>query len=1054
MRTSVFAHRHRPPRPRVRTIHRLIAACFGLVTLWPTSTFAQADPLLFLKRTKPNVLLVVDTRLHMQRDADGVFLDPNTYTRLGLGWESQIGIEFGVNTNQKYRRKYFTLGHSDDSLSSDRFTASSIAIVGDLEPGYSNFWSRTRLAVARTALTQAVQDNQNVVRFGLLRMRQSSPSWGTEKNEGPVVIDPSNTALQTPTETGNTGRWRITWPQVATVNGLLTSVQTPLVRPDASTANADVLTILSRGVGVSNALIPSGRDSKTALDAPVEYMLGDAKAEAQRLFAADSQYRNTVVVLVVAGGEGTTASSQNPAGKASQFLNISGHRVPIYVVALAPPSAHVSQLQSIAATSGGRYVEITKAMIDAVAPGVPVPELVRAVNLAVQHVFAAQTDFDAAPTAPLPYGPLTEFQVTSPIVGTVNLKNARDINGTPLVNTEVLAPSGAVLPQRSNVLLTTAFALPGFEARLRAFRMYEPVADATKPSGYRFQADGTPLWVAGVPAADSRNIFTVLPDGTVTPFTVGNASALSGYLNVPDPAALITYVRSRPINAPVGSTPAIMDPPSIDPPPDEDYPAFVLEHQNRRGIVWIGANDGMLHAIDSRLGIEVWAFIPFNLLPKLRAVLDDHAVGNVDYFVDSSPKVADVKIDGAWRTYLIVGQGPGGTFYQAFDVTLDDIAETVTPDDDNIANVLGYFSAADSVPFRWSFPSYSSFDPAIQPYGDVAATASALEKSVGESWSDPAVGQIKDQNGRFAVILGSGFLGYTRQQQANRGGTVAGTTFYLLDVRNGTVFDSRSVGSDNVAENVDSCATANDCTRMKNALQADPVATGPPDSRYVTKAYIGDLDGRVWRFDFSTDADGDPVMTSNPTKLFENGAAHPLFASMAAVNVGSTQQYIFYGTGLDLLPSNGVNQQYKLMGLLDQGAAAVQKFAILLARVDGLGDDEKVTSFPAVAGDIVFFTTSVFKPASPQLASDANLYAVTFVGGPAYDNTGDNKVTNSDTVKLKTLLAAGRATAPFIVDQHLVFGVGSKVEIFGDPQDYNNGVGQVGVRILSWREVR
>jgi hypothetical protein len=1054
MSTAAAAADSRPSRTNPWAARLLIVVGPGLVSLAPASALAQADPLLFLKRTKPNVLLVVDTRMRMQRDADEIFYDPNTYTRLGLGWEDPLGIQAGVNTDQKYRRKYATLEHSDDSLFSDRFTASNIQIVGDLQSDYATFWSRTRLVVARTALTLAVQDNQGVVRFGLLRMRQSSPTWGTEKNEGPVMIDPGNTVLQPLTETGTAGRWRITWPLVSSVNGQITSVQTPLVRPDASTANADVLTILSRGVGVSNGLIAAGRDSMTALDAPVEYMLDDARAEAQRLFAADSQYRNTIVVLVVGGGEGTTASSQNPAGKASQFLNVSGHRVPIYVVALAPPSAHVPQLQSIAANSGGRYFEITKAMIDAVAPGVPVPELTRAVNLAVQHVFASQTDFDTAPSAPLPYGPLTEFQVTSPIVGTVNLKNARDINGTPLANTEVLAPGGAVLPQRSNVLLTTAFALPGFEARLRAFRMYEPVADTTKPSGYRFDADGTPLWVASTPAADSRNIFTVLPDGTVTPFTVSNAGAFASYLNVSDPAALISYVRSRPINAPVGSTPAIMDPPSIDPPPDEDYPAYALEHQERRGLVWIGANDGMLHAIDSRLGIEVWAFIPFNLLPKLRAVLDDHAVGNFDYFVDSSPKVADVKVDGSWRTYLIVGQGPGGTFYQTFDVTLDGIANAVAPDDGNITNVLGYFDDAASVPFKWSFPGYSSFDPAIQPYGDIAAVASAIDKSVGESWSDPAVGQVKDQNGKFAVILGSGFLSYTRQQQSNRGGTVAGTTFYLLDVEDGTVFDSRSVGSDSVAETVDSCAAANDCTRMKNALQADPVATGPPDSRYITKAYLGDLDGRVWRFDFATDAGGNPTMSSNPTKLFENGAAHPLFASMAAVNVGSTQQYVFYGTGSDLMPSNGVNQQYKLMGLLDQGASATQKFAILLARVDGLGDDEKVTSFPAVAGDIVFFTTTTFKPASPQLSSDANLYAVTFVGGPAYDNTGDNKVTTSDTVKLKTLAAGGRATAPFIVDQHLVLGVGGKVEIFGDPQDYNNGVGQVGVRILSWREIR
>ena len=47
--------------------------------------------------------------------------------------------------------------------------------------------------------------------------------------------------------------------------------------------------------------------------------------------------------------------------------------------------------------------------------------------------------------------------------------------------------------------------------------------------------------------------------------------------------------------------------------------------------------------------------------------------------------------------------------------------------------------------------------------------------------------------------------------------------------------------------------------------------------------------------------------------------------------------------------------------------------------------------------------------------------------------------------------ATGRATAPFVVDQHLVFTAGGKVQIMGDPTDYNNGFGQVGVRILSWR---
>ena len=41
---------------------------------------------------------------------------------------------------------------------------------------------------------------------------------------------------------------------------------------------------------------------------------------------------------------------------------------------------------------------------------------------------------------------------------------------------------------------------------------------------------------------------------------------------------------------------------------------------------------------------------------------------------------------------------------------------------------------------------------------------------------------------------------------------------------------------------------------------------------------------------------------------------------------------------------------------------------------------------------------------------------------------------NGETPKVKTLLAAGRATAPFIVDQHLVFGAGNSIQVFGDAE--------------------
>jgi hypothetical protein len=197
-------------------------------------------------------------------------------------------------------------------------------------------------------------------------------------------------------------------------------------------------------------------------------------------------------------------------------------------------------------------------------------------------------------------------------------------------------------------------------------------------------------------------------------------------------------------------------------------------------------------------------------------------------------------------------------------------------------------------------------------------------------------------------------------------------------------------------------------------------------------------------------------MVNPATKIYDAGANHPVFASMATVTVGAVQQYIFLATGSDLLPTKGlgvIKAGFKMLAVLDSGASGVATFQITLPRLANGTEDEKPTSFPAVAGDIVFFTTTTFKPSIPCTLPDANLYALTFIGGPAYDNTGDDTVTGADTPRVATV-AGRRATAPFITDQHVAFGTGSDVELFGDAEDYNNGVGQVGVRILSWREVR
>ena len=1079
---------------------------------------------------KPNVIFVVDTSNRMQRDAatdltnqttassTSSYYDPFVYAKTNALYETPLGVT-AANTTTTYRRKYVNLAFT--SGSGDKFSATTIQVTGDKDATYTRFGAPTRLSIARAAMYQALVENRYVARFGLVQMRQKTPVMGAQGNSGPVAD--ADTNQMAPTDSGSvTGRWNVTRPTVGGDNGAQAAAQAVVIKADSATANTDVLSKLSmniRGVwdGIGGApnplpapLIPAGNDDANHVDAPVKYMLDDAKTEAARLVNTNSDpaCRNTIVVLIVGGGEGNTAgafTNTDLGSTATGFAPIAtGRRVPVYVVALAPPASDVAGLKAIATNSGGQYFEITKAQMDAalastsqiatggvLAPNglVVVPEAVKAIDTAVQHAFAASSDFNTTPAAPritdsaTPVGRVSEFQVTSPIIGTVNLNNAKDITGATLPAPQppdVKDKQGNVIPQRNNLMVTTAFSLPGFDAVMRGFRTYKAVADSTQPSGYKFSSDGTPLWIARTPIdPNQRNLFTAAPDGSMVELTTANVAVLAPLMNLStgDATAVISAVRSLPLGAPVDSTPAFLNPPSLDPPPDDAYPGFAATNKDRRTLIWIGTNRGFFEAIDARTGLEVWGFVPLNLLPKLRTLRDGQPVGNFDFFVDGSAKVSDVRLPGTctapkpsecWHTHLIMGEGAGGTFYQSFDVTMAGLSSCVAADNDSQTTLLGCFNK-DRIKLNWAFPSYTSFDPTANvavhcepvtgtcdslPYGDLKATATAVEKSVGQTWSDPAVGQIATTGGPYSILIGSGFLPYATQHQANRGDVVAGTTFYILDAKTGVVYSSSNVGSDGVNETVNNCAAnATGCKQIKNALQTDPVATGPSDQRFITKAYLGDLDGNVWRFDISLDSSSNPTITAK-NKLYSLGSDQPVFQSMATVNVGGTSQYVFMGTGSDLLPATDKNTAYHLLAVLDSGAATGTKsFDRPLTKSTTLSQDERVTAFPAVAGDIVFFTTTTFATSAPCTLPNANLYAFTFIGGAAYDTNNDGKFTNTDSVLLKTINGQ-RATAPFIVDQHLVFGGGGGISMFGDPTDFNNGVGQAGVRILSWREVR
>ena len=120
-----------------------------------------------------------------------------------------------------------------------------------------------------------------------------------------------------------------------------------------------------------------------------------------------------------------------------------------------------------------------------------------------------------------------------------------------------------------------------------------------------------------------------------------------------------------------------------------NYQGFISSNASRQNIVYAGSNSGVLHAIDSITGDEVWGFIPPFVITNLPQLMNLSYDGNVDgakggsnpiFGVDGSPVVHDVfitaiKANGetestkSWRTLLFVPYGRGGAGFSVLDVT-------------------------------------------------------------------------------------------------------------------------------------------------------------------------------------------------------------------------------------------------------------------------------------------------------------------------------------------------------------------------------------------------
>jgi len=106
---------------------------------------------------------------------------------------------------------------------------------------------------------------------------------------------------------------------------------------------------------------------------------------------------------------------------------------------------------------------------------------------------------------------------------------------------------------------------------------------------------------------------------------------------------------------------------------DNGYATYKSNQVNRKPMLYVAANDGMLHAFSAKIGddagTELWAFVPSMVIPNLYKLANSNYSSNHQFFVDAPPVVGDIQVNGTWKTILVGGLGAGGRGYYALDIT-------------------------------------------------------------------------------------------------------------------------------------------------------------------------------------------------------------------------------------------------------------------------------------------------------------------------------------------------------------------------------------------------
>jgi len=275
------------------------------------------------------------------------------------------------------------------------------------------------------------------------------------------------------------------------------------------------------------------------------------------------------------------------------------------------------------------------------------------------------------------------------------------------------------------------------------------------------------------------------------------------------------------------------------------YQDFFVANRSRQPVVYVGGNDGMLHAFDAVNGEELFGYIPGEVFPRLNSLTDPGYTHQ--FYADGSPIHADIQLPSggsgvdAWRTILAGGLRSGGQGVYALDIT-------------NPASFSG-----DDVLFEFT-------DEHDADLGFTYADPLIVRTNRNADPEDPA-------SGDWAVIFGNGYN--NSLDDGRRGSGEAVLFIVFVDAANG------GISNGDFIKITTGTGDLNDPNGMGSAGAADINGDGRVD--YI---YAGDLRGNLWKFDLNDDSSSGWGLASNQA-LFEasdsNGNAQAITAKPVAL---------------------------------------------------------------------------------------------------------------------------------------------------------------------------